>query len=55
MLPMRDGVRLHTLAVAPEPISAGKQWPTVIDRSPYGMHNTELIADLYLLFGFAYL
>ena len=51
MLPMRDGVKLHTVVVSP-PFSSQKQWPTVIDRSPYGMFNTELLADLFLLFDF---
>jgi predicted acyl esterase len=53
MLKMRDGVRLHTVAVSPAPFQGGKQYPTVIDRSPYGMFNTELVADIFLLFGFA--
>lgn len=52
MLPMRDGIKLHTIAVSPL-FSKKKKWPTVIDRSPYGAFNTELLADLYLLFDFA--
>ena len=52
MLPMSDGVRLHTLVVTPASLKH-KQFPTVIDRSPYGMFNTELLADVFLLFGFA--
>ncbi len=52
MLPMRDGVKLHTIALSPL-FSSKKKWPTVIDRSPYGAFNTELLADLYLLFDFA--
>ena len=52
MLPMRDGVKLHTIALSPL-LSSKKKWPTVIDRSPYGAFNTELLADLYLLFDFA--
>ncbi len=51
MLPMRDGVRLHTIAVSPL-FSSKTQWPAVVDRSPYGAFNTELLADLYLLFDF---
>ena len=35
MLPMRDGVKLHTIALSPL-FSSKKKWPTVIDRSPYG-------------------
>jgi predicted acyl esterase len=52
MLPMRDGVKLHTIAVSPL-FSSKKTWPAVIDRSPYGSFNTELLADLFLLFDFA--
>jgi hypothetical protein len=33
MLPMRDGVKLHTIAISPL-FSKKKQWPAVIDRSP---------------------
>ena len=33
MLPMRDGVKLHTIAVSPL-FSSKKTWPAVIDRSP---------------------
>lgn len=53
MLPMSDGTKLHTLALSPDPLDKSKRWPTVIDRSPYGMFNTELIADLFLIFDFA--
>ena len=35
MLPMRDGVKLSTVAVTPL-FSKKTQWPTVVDRSPYG-------------------
>ena len=52
MVPMRDGVKLHTVAISP-PFSERKQFPTVIDRSPYGFWNTELLGDIYLLFDFA--
>lgn len=34
MVPMRDGVRLHTLIVTPE---GEGPWPTVITRTPYEM------------------
>lgn len=40
MLPMRDGIKLHTVALSPL-FSSKKQWPTVIDRSPYGQFNTS--------------
>jgi predicted acyl esterase len=45
MLPMRDGVKLHTRI-----LSTGEKtekMPTIIDRSPYGATGTELIADIY--------
>ena len=51
MVPMRDGVRLHTVVATP-PLSRGP-YPVVIDRSPYGEFGTELLADIFLLFGFA--
>lgn len=52
MLPMSDGVKLHTFAATPLHLFK-KKYPTVIDRSPYGMFNTELLADVFLAFGFA--
>ena len=48
-----DGVKLHTLALSPEPLQTNLKWPTVLDRSPYGMFHTEAIADIFLFFGFA--
>ena len=51
MLPMEDGIKLHTWAVSP-PGSSASSWPVVIDRSPYGQFGTELLAAIYLLFGF---
>jgi predicted acyl esterase len=45
MLPMRDGVKLHTRIISKttrtDPV------PAVIDRSPYGATGTELVADIY--------
>ena len=41
MLPMRDGVRLSTIAISP-PGSNASKFPAVIDRSPYGHEGTEL-------------
>jgi len=50
MLPMRDGVKLSTDVLVPLHLGKpGKQFPTVIDRSPYGHTGTELVADIYLL------
>lgn len=50
-LPMRDGTKLSTIAISP-PFSSATKWPAVIDRSPYGHFATELLADIFLLFGF---
>jgi putative CocE/NonD family hydrolase len=53
MVPMSDGVKLHTITLSPHPFSSGHQYPVVLDRSPYGMFETELVADIFLPFGFA--
>ncbi len=37
MIPMRDGVKLHTLIFAPERTAA--KLPFLIERSPYGFDN----------------
>ena len=49
MLPMRDGVKLHTNIISKT--NRTKRVPTVIDRSPYGSEATELIADIYSALG----
>lgn len=36
MLPMRDGVKLHTLIYFPREYSDGGKFTAVVDRSPYG-------------------
>jgi predicted acyl esterase len=51
-LPMRDGVKLHTVWALPGQ-EKGHTFTTVIDRSPYGQTATELIADVFLPFGYA--
>jgi hypothetical protein len=54
MLPMRDGVKLHTDVLVPLHLEKpDKKFPTVMDRSPYGEFSTELVADIYLPFGAA--
>lgn len=53
MMPMRDGVKLHTLAFLPRGAGADKKVPAVVDRSPYGYHDMEWITDIFLPFGFA--
>jgi len=50
MLPMRDGVMLHTAIHFPRG-RTGK-FPTVIDRSPYGYGDMEWVTDLFIPFGF---
>jgi len=53
MLPMRDGVKLHTLIYFPRNSKDGtKKFPAVIDRSPYGYGDMEWITDIFLPFGF---
>jgi len=48
MLTMRDGTKLHTDV----DYFDDKPRTTVIDRSPYGQWGIELLADIWLLFGF---
>ena len=50
-VPMRDGVKLHTTVISPA-FSTKSKWPVVIDRSPYGVLGTELLADVFLLFDY---
>ena len=51
MLPMRDGVKLHTLIFFPRGGKDGK-YPAIVDRSPYGYGDMEWITDIFLPFGF---
>lgn len=55
MLPMRDGVKLHTMINMPlfTNLSSNATYPAVIDRSPYGQDHLELIADVYSVAGHA--
>jgi len=49
MIPMRDGVLLHTLINFPDKAKYGRTNLTfVIDRSPYGQDSIELISDIYV-------
>eukprot|EP00041_Stephanoeca_diplocostata_P004471 m.45537 g.45537 ORF g.45537 m.45537 type:complete len:563 (-) comp15135_c0_seq5:1057-2745(-) len=48
---MRDGVLLHSVLTLPGPDT--EKYSCVIDRSPYGPFGTELIADAFLLAGYA--
>ena len=51
MLPMRDGVKLHTIIHFPRG-RKDEKFPTLIDRSPYGYDDMEWVTDLLLPFGF---
>lgn len=56
MVPMRDGVKLHTVVVMPreghEGFSESGKYPAVVDRSPYGYGDMEWLTDIFLPFGF---
>jgi predicted acyl esterase len=52
MLPMRDGIELHTMIYLPKSNNNDTKFPTVIDRSPYGYYNMEYLIDILLPFGF---
>lgn len=51
MIPMRDGVELHT--DIDFPLGKSSDLTAVIDRSPYGADRLELVADIFLLWGYA--
>lgn len=48
---MRDGILLHSVLTLPGAYT--EKYACVIDRSPYGPFGTELIADAFLLAGYA--
>ena len=53
MIPMRDGVKLHTWLALPRGWKDGDtKFPAVMDRSPYGYGDMEWFADLFVPFGF---
>jgi len=41
MIPMRDGVRLHAVILRPEHVEAGEKLPFLMDRTPYGVEDTD--------------
>jgi predicted acyl esterase len=47
MVPMRDGVELHTIVDLPELPDDRKDLTNVVDKSPYGQDAIELITLLY--------
>jgi len=51
-VPMRDGTLLSTVVYLPGRNATGR-FPAVIDRSPYGHRETELLALLFAPLGFA--
>lgn len=51
MVPMTDGVKLHTKVFLPAELPL-RPTPAVYVRSPYGEHRTELVAALFVPFGF---
>lgn len=58
MIPMRDGVKLHTMIYFPrekDDVKDGEdqpRYPAVLDRSPYGYGDMEWLTDIFLPFGF---
>lgn len=52
MVECRDGVKLHARIVLPKDYE-GKQFTTVMDRSPYGYDDLEWMSDLFVPAGFA--
>jgi len=47
MIPMRDGVRLHTKILVPAS-PEGSPWPFILLRTPYGIGKSERSLDEYL-------
>lgn len=52
MLPMRDGIELHTLIFLPRDEGDNKTYTAIVDRSPYGYGDMEWLTDIFLPFGF---
>lgn len=52
MIPMRDGVKLHTVISFPRDLKEGEKATVVMDRSPYGSEALELFADIFVPMGF---
>lgn len=54
MIPMRDGVKLHTWILLPaeRKTNEGDKFTAIVDRSPYGYHDMEWIPDLMVPFGY---
>lgn len=52
MIPMRDGVKLHTWILLPRDADSGNKYTAIVDRSPYGYTDMEWIPDLMVPFGY---
>ena len=53
MLPMRDGVNLHTVIVFPRAAAdQNNKFTTIIDRSPYGYSDLEWFVDIFVPLGY---
>jgi uncharacterized protein len=50
MIPMRDGIKLHTLIHLPR--EENKTYTAIVDRSPYGYGDMEWMTDIFIPFGF---
>ncbi len=48
MIPMRDGVRLHTKILVPKEERPREPLPFIMERTPYGIATTENALDDYL-------
>ena len=54
MLPMADGVLVHTVVDTPAGAGPSKRVPAIMERSPYGANAEELIALVFAdLLGYA--
>mmetsp|Transcript_16047 Transcript_16047/g.11574 ORF Transcript_16047/g.11574 Transcript_16047/m.11574 type:complete len:599 (-) Transcript_16047:241-2037(-) len=52
MIPMRDGVELHTMILFPRGNDGTKKFTAIMDRSPYGYQDLEWITDIFVPFGY---
>lgn len=52
MVPMKDGTLLHTVLVFPRKNDGDHKFTAIMDRSPYGYGDLEVITDIFVPFGF---
>ena len=43
MIPMRDGIKLHTIVYSP--VNAISEEPILLQRTPYGAFNAPIVND----------